>query len=97
MTALLESMDQVIMSVGKFLILCSILIKVTKISASLILLDLMYIISLSTSFYGKPAMFVVAVELLYCIVFLLQLVSHNQELMKANLNSQDINEVCTYV
>ena len=42
-------------------------------------------------------MFVVAVELHYCIVFLLQLVSHNQELMKANLNSQDINEVCTYV
>ena len=33
-------------------------------------------------------------ELFYCNVFFSQLVSHNQELMRANLNSQEINEVC---
>ena len=38
-------------------------------------------------------------DLVHCVVFLSQLVSHNQELMKANLNSQDVNEevVCSCV
>jgi len=36
-------------------------------------------------------------ELFYCNVFFSQLVSHNQELMRANLNSQEINEVCVCV